>query len=78
MTMLFSRPFRLSLAPGFSPVLRDMDTLSRFNGFHMRGKLLKQFDVALLPDTGLKPGANEIPELAMPPTIHTRFVNRKS
>ncbi len=49
----------LSLAPGFSRVLRPGVEASRFNGLLKGGKPLKRFSAAEAVHTGLKPGANE-------------------
>lgn len=57
--MMFPRPFQLSLAPGFSPVLRDMGDLRRLNGFPALWKPLKRFNDVVSLYTGLKPGDNE-------------------
>jgi hypothetical protein len=70
--MMCSRTFQLSSAPGFSPVLRDVDALSRFNGFHARWKPLKRLNDVGSPHTGLKPGANESGD------SQSEIVNRKS
>lgn len=70
--MMFSRSFRLSSAPGFSPVLRDTGDLSQLNGFPTRRKPLKRLNDVVSPYTGLKPGANESGY------SHSEIVNRKS
>ena len=59
-----ARPFhgkRIPLAPGFSPVLTNCEDHSRFSGFpSMPDKAVETARNSLaLPNTRLKPGANE-------------------
>lgn len=50
----------LSLAPGFSPVLKPRRPENRFNGFQaLEPKPLKRFCATTSKSTGLKPDANE-------------------
>ena len=56
----------ISLTPGFSPVTGDANPENRFNGFPPAGKPLKRLASIRRPDTRLKPGANEIEQVALP------------
>src|SRR6266576_2876365 len=49
----------VSLAPGFSRVLRTRECLNRFSGFRPAEKPLKRLKLPPDSDTRLKPGANE-------------------
>jgi hypothetical protein len=50
----------ISLAPGFSPVLKKQNAGSRFNGFSRERKAVSTADaICCRKITGLKPGANE-------------------
>jgi len=48
-----------SLTPGFSPVLIEPPSASRFNGFPPRDKPLKRLNLSRLTGAGLKSGVNE-------------------
>ena len=63
----------LSLAPGFSRVLKRGRAPSRFNGFLHSEKPLKRFRHPPTLNTRLKPGANEKGARVMPvqPEVHT-------